>query len=192
MTDEKDVIPMPDQSAETSATAKARPDDGDDKPSTADLVRQAKGETGDRGKNGDGYGKVAETTVRGPAPGEVHGGPRHGETTTAQIAESAKADERKAETHDDEETAPLFSGDEAGKLKARWDAIQVGFVDEPRKAVEDADALVASTMQRLAEMFSEERSKLEGQWDRGDDVSTEDLRVALRRYRTFFERLLST
>jgi hypothetical protein len=89
------------------------------------------------------------------------------------------------------ESGPLFSQEEAGTLRARWDAIQVGFVDEPRRAVEEADSLVATAMKRLAEQFSEERSKLEGQWDRGGDVSTEDLRVALRRYRSFFGRLLA-
>jgi hypothetical protein len=67
----------------------------------------------------------------------------------------------------------------------------MGFVDEPRRAVEQADALVADLMQRLASVFSDERKSLEGQWDRGDDVSTEDLRVALQRYRSFFDRLLS-
>ena len=65
------------------------------------------------------------------------------------------------------------------------------FVDEPRRAVEEADGLVASAMKRLAEVFAEERSKLETQWDRGDQVSTEDLRIALQRYRAFFQRLLS-
>ena len=89
------------------------------------------------------------------------------------------------------ESGPLFSQEEAGTLRARWDAIQVGFVDEPRRAVEEADSLVAAAMKRLAEQFAEERSKLEGQWDRGGDVSTEDLRVALRRYRSFFGRLLA-
>jgi hypothetical protein len=63
-------------------------------------------------------------------------------------------------------------------------------VDEPRQAVEEADRLIATTMKRLAGIFSEERLKLEHQWDRGDDVSTEDLRVGLRRYRSFFSRLL--
>lgn len=85
----------------------------------------------------------------------------------------------------------LFPADEASELRARWDAVQAGFVDEPRRAVEQADSLVASAMKRLAETFAEERSNLEGQWDRGDDVSTEDLRLALQRYRTFFGRLLS-
>ena len=70
-------------------------------------------------------------------------------------------------------------------------AIQVGFVDEPRRAVEQADSLVAGTMKRLAEIFADERNNLESQWDKGEDVSTEDLRLALRRYRSFFSRLLS-
>ena len=91
----------------------------------------------------------------------------------------------------DEQAAPLFSPEEAKDFRARWDAIQVSFVDEPRLVVEQADGLVALAMKRLAEMFSAERAKLEGQWDRGDDVSTEDLRLALRRYRSFFGRLLS-
>jgi hypothetical protein len=76
-------------------------------------------------------------------------------------------------------------------LRARWEAIQAGFVDEPRRAVEDADALVAQVIQQLAESFAAERARLETQWSRGDQVSTEDLRVALRRYRSFFQDLLS-
>ncbi len=89
------------------------------------------------------------------------------------------------------ETGPLFSGGEANELRSRWDSIQVGFVDEPRRAVEQADNLVAGTMKRLAEIFAKERSNLESQWDQGENVSTEDLRLALRRYRSFFSRLLS-
>jgi hypothetical protein len=91
----------------------------------------------------------------------------------------------------DEQAAPLLSPEEAKEFRARWDIIQGGFVDEPRRAVERADSLVAGAMKRLAEMFADERAKLEGQWDRGDSVSTEDLRLALRRYRSFFGRLLS-
>lgn len=86
---------------------------------------------------------------------------------------------------------PIFPENEAGDMRRTWEGIQAGFVDEPRRAVEDADHLVATAMKRLAEMFAEERSRLESQWDRGDDVSTEDLRVALQRYRAFFSRLLS-
>ena len=91
----------------------------------------------------------------------------------------------------DEQAGPLFSPEETKDFRARWDALQVSFVDEPREAVEQADNLVAVTMKRLAEMFAAERARLEGQWDRGDNVSTEDLRLALRRYRSFFGRLLS-
>jgi hypothetical protein len=91
----------------------------------------------------------------------------------------------------EEQATPLFLPDEAKELRVRWDVIQGGFVDEPRRAVEQADSLVAGAMKRLAEIFADERSKLEGQWDREETVSTEDLRVALRRYRSFFGRLLS-
>lgn len=86
---------------------------------------------------------------------------------------------------------PLFPNNELENLRTRWKEVQTNFVDEPRKAVEQADGLVASAMKRLAEVFADERSNLEKQWDRGDDVSTEDLRVALQRYRSFFDRLLS-
>jgi hypothetical protein len=68
--------------------------------------------------------------------------------------------------------------------------VQTGFVDEPRQTVEEADKLVAAVMQRLADGFTKERSGLEKQWDNGDKASTEDLRVALQRYRSFFDRLL--
>jgi hypothetical protein len=91
----------------------------------------------------------------------------------------------------EEERVALFAANEATELRARWDGIQVGFVDEPRKAVEEADALVSATSKRLAEMFASERQKLEQQWDRSENISTEDLRVALQRYRSFFARLLA-
>ena len=90
-----------------------------------------------------------------------------------------------------EQAAALFSLEEAKDFRARWDAIQVSFVDEPKRAVEQADNLVAVATKRLAEMFAAERAKLEGQWGRGDNVSTEDLRLALRRYKSFFGGLLS-
>lgn len=86
---------------------------------------------------------------------------------------------------------PLFSDSDIGDLRNRWGNVQTSFVDEPRKAVEEADNLVANVMKRLAESFANERSSLEKQWDRGDNVSTEDLRVAFQRYRTFFDRLLN-
>jgi hypothetical protein len=126
--------------------------------------------------------------------------------TTADIAGTADRDggtdadrplgredtERDPETRGRQaELTPLFGEDERGELQGRWQSLQTRFVDDPRTTVEEADQLVAHLMQRLAESFAEERSSLESQWSRGDDVSTEDLRVALQRYRSFFERLLS-
>jgi hypothetical protein len=87
--------------------------------------------------------------------------------------------------------APMFTRDRAEDFRSRWSEIQTGFVDEPRRAVEQADTLVAEVMKRLAESFADERSKLEEQWGRSGEVNTEDLRIALQRYRSFFDRLLS-
>jgi hypothetical protein len=83
---------------------------------------------------------------------------------------------------------PLVA-DEAG-FRKRWETVQTGFVDEPRRAVEQADALVAEVIKQLVGSFAEERGRLEGQWSQGNEASTEDLRVALQRYRSFFDRLL--
>ena len=90
-----------------------------------------------------------------------------------------------------EPNLPLFAQNDTEDFRSRWERTQIGFVDEPRKAVEQADELVASAIKRLAEVFATERHKLEAEWDKTDNVSTEDLRVALRRYRSFFDRLLS-
>jgi hypothetical protein len=99
--------------------------------------------------------------------------------------------ERAAIDSAEDQHGPLLPDDQSEGFTTRWRDIQTGFVDEPRDSVAQADALVAELMQRLAAVFSEERQQLEAQWDRGDEVSTEDLRVALTRYRSFFERLLS-
>jgi hypothetical protein len=87
--------------------------------------------------------------------------------------------------------APLFVENEADGLRSQWQRIQGSFVDEPKRAVEEADELVASTIQKLAQVFADERGRLEQDWSRGGEASTEDLRQALRRYRSFFDRLLS-
>ena len=76
-------------------------------------------------------------------------------------------------------------------FRARWDQVQASFVDEPRHAVKQADVLVGTVMERIAAQFAEERAKLEQQWDRGDDVSTEEFRQSFQRYRAFFDRLLA-
>lgn len=131
---------------------------------------------------------TADLAARQPLPPE--GKPRPGSPARKEYVEEPrpKAD---ASGRPAADSHPLFSGEETKRFRQEWDSIQIGFVDEPRKSVERADGLVASVIQRLAAVFSEERSKLEGQWGRGEDVSTEDLRVNLQRYRSFFDRLLS-
>jgi hypothetical protein len=85
----------------------------------------------------------------------------------------------------------LFMEEEASHLRSRWSDIQAAFVDEPREAVRKADSLVNDVTRRVNEVFTSERAALEKQWDRGDQVTTEDLRVARQRYRSFFDHLLS-
>ena len=142
-----------------------RKDQPEEKLTTADIAR----------------GQRPTPEAANPKPVVEPAGPKPvtGERQATQISERR------------DEAATLFPHEEMDHLRSRWSEIQTGFVDEPRKAVEQADVLVASAMKRLAEVFADERSRLEQHWDRGDNVSTEDLRVALQRYRTFFHRLLS-
>jgi hypothetical protein len=102
-------------------------------------------------------------------------------------AREADRNEDAAGTSDDQE---LFRGDELQSFRSRWDEVQGRFVDEPREAVQKADDLVSDLVERLTSGFAETRSGLEEQWNKGEDASTEDLRVALMRYRSFFQRLL--
>jgi hypothetical protein len=116
-------------------------------------------------------------------------------TETASEAESKAI----VETHDRQPAAmssepqpnPLFPEDELHNFRSRWNQVQTSFVDEPRAAVEQADSLVANVVKRIAEQFATEREQLEKQWDRGENINTEDLRQALKRYRAFFDRLLA-
>jgi hypothetical protein len=105
-------------------------------------------------------------------------------------------DERRARRGDgstaatSERGGALFEADEQDTLRQRWTEIQTEFVDQPQRSVERANALVADLTERLVASFRDEQSRLEAQWDQGDEVSTEDLRVVLQRYRSFFSRLL--
>ena len=110
--------------------------------------------------------------------------------SSAASAGQAAADAGPADTAT--KAGHLLAADDAEAFRARWTDVQHGFVDAPRQAVAQADGLVAELMQHLAKTFADERGRLEGQWDQGDDVSTEDLRTAFQRYRLFFERLLTT
>ncbi len=143
-------------------------------------------------------GRSEKLHERGVRPQLVHG--QRVTEPEAVLDSSARTpialpEESTSTVHDSVASVPhppaaLFSDSEVGDFRSRWSSIQTGFVDEPRRAVEDADNLVASLMKKLAESFANERAGLEKQWDRGDNVSTEDLRVALQRYRSFFDRLL--
>lgn|SRR5688572_18177108 len=111
-----------------------------------------------------------------------------------QIAEE-RAEERnvhnKNDIHDEENFAPLFENNEAEQFRAQWLEIQSRFVDDPSVSVKDADELVASIIKNITRNFADKRTALETQWKSGDDVSTEDLRLTMKRYRSFFDRLLT-
>jgi hypothetical protein len=121
--------------------------------------------------------------------GSVAGG-RSEDLDPEPNATEAEADQ--GVTSSDAAAEPLLATDAGTEFQTRWTEIQGRFVDEPRGAVQEADRLVAQVMKELAEGFAQERERLESQWGRGEDISTEELRVALQRYRSFFQRLLST
>ena len=110
--------------------------------------------------------------------------------STADLAKTPERSEP-ARTRQDDQMGPLLPQNTAAELQSEWGRIQAGFVDEPRPAVQQADELVARAIKSLAENFASSRNRLEEQWNRGNDVSTEDLRLALKQYRTFFHRLLA-
>jgi hypothetical protein len=109
----------------------------------------------------------------------------------ARAMKNAGREAREVAKAPDERHIAMFATEESEGYRTRWDGVQTGFVDEPRRAVEEADALVAQVIKRLSEVFADERTRLEQQWGKGEQASTEDLRLALRKYRSFFERLLS-
>jgi hypothetical protein len=155
-----------------------RKDDREENLSTADLAQSK--------RPAAAAATPGSTSVTTPVPTKDQPGPVLANRPAAEA--SGKESPAVSSAHDN---PPLIPTNELADLRNRWSSIQTAFVDEPRRAVEQADGLVASAMKRLAEVFAEERSRLEQQWDRGDNVSTEDLRVALQRYRSFFHRLLS-
>ncbi|MGH2527360.1 MAG: hypothetical protein ACRDG2_11500 [Actinomycetota bacterium] len=113
------------------------------------------------------------------------------ETEETPGEESDRLDSSSEGSHEIDERRPLFDDDELGTYRSRWDEVQARFVDDPRGTVKDADALVNDVMERLTQTFTDERSSLESRWSEGKDASTEDLRVAMQRYRSFFARLLA-
>ena len=107
------------------------------------------------------------------------------------MTESQRNDEMGESVATEPRPTSLFPETERMEFKSRWETIQTEFVDAPRESVQRADALVAETIKRLDGVFGEQRSQLEQEWGRGGEVSTEELRQAFRRYRTFFDRLLA-
>jgi len=89
------------------------------------------------------------------------------------------------------EPLPWLSVEEIDKLKSRWNSIQIKFVDEPHTAVEQADGLVTEALERIKQVFSDNRTILNEQWTNHQDISTEDLRIALQNYRSFLNRILA-
>jgi len=163
--------------------------DDDDDLTTADLAgttRASDTEAESREAEPD-HVPTNTDTVESGRPEQAEGA--ESEATHVSRAPSPAAGEREPDA--DRERSPLLPEGEAVEFQTRWKTLQTSFVDEPRRAVEEGDTLVAELMQKLANSFAEERQSLETQWDRGDDVSTEDLRIALQRYRSFFDRLLS-
>lgn len=156
-----------------------RREDADPNLSTADLAQTVETQA-DRREDVVRENREPLSAPRSPSRGNTN--PSQTSSTGTAVARAKK---------EEEATGPLFASEEAKTFRSKWENVQVGFVDEPRSSVEQADHLVAEAIKRLAEVFAEERQKLERQWDRGEDVSTEDLRISLRRYRAFFERLLA-
>jgi hypothetical protein len=127
-------------------------------------------------------------TTRRPASAGEQNAPERAESkgtpaqpTTSQVPEAK----------DQGMPTTLFAAEDAKSFRARWQDVQSGFVDNPRQTVEQADSLVAEVIKRLADSFTAERSSLESQWSRGENVNTEELRMGLQHYRAFFDRLLS-
>lgn len=113
------------------------------------------------------------------------------ESASAAETESSEIETASSTAGSEPSTAKSLFADDLSGMRARWDDVQAAFVDAPKECVQKADALVAEVVEQLTTGFSEARSRLEAQWARGEDASTEDLRLALKRYREFFQRLLS-
>lgn len=154
------------------------------------------------GTSGEGTAPRAETTeasteARGPAAEstprstDASSSPVEDQRATGEPVRSTENAQPSVEETESSSTQTLFAEDELSVLRLRWDEVQAGFVDDPRECVQKADGLVSDVVDRIITGFSEARSRLEEQWARGEEGSTEDLRLALKRYREFFQRLLA-
>ena len=146
--------------------------------------------------------RAAANSSADEAPAPRHESSEGMEPSTARTEPSADTSATESEplTTGDESSAArtepstersLLGDNDLSGLRSRWDDVQAAFVDNPKECVQKADTLVAEVVEQLTTGFSDARSRLEAQWARGESASTEDLRVALKRYRDFFQRLLS-
>jgi hypothetical protein len=135
----------------------------------------------------DAYAEQSGATTA-PVP-PVAGNERSGAGAPPMTPDPPHADA--PQPHDPHDIDALFADTELADLRARWNEVQAAFVDDPKDCVQKADGLVSSVVDQLTAGFAQARSHLEEQWSRGEDASTEDLRIALKRYRDFFDRLLS-
>jgi len=141
-----------------------------------------------RDRSGEDSTSTSPTTSGRQSASSAEGGASEDTATAERGADRAGA--QRSPDRDDGQ-APLFAADEGDRLRGEWESVQAAFVDDPRAAVQRANALVSEVVQNLTESFTTAQSGLEQQWSQGEDVSTEDLRQALHRYRSFFDRLLN-
>jgi hypothetical protein len=142
----------------------------------------------------EGQGLTGDEAVTTPdATPQSHSQAAEPQPETAVVSAEPKAGQVAHDTADTESDSgrALFADDELAGLTARWDSVQAAFVDDPRDCVQRADGLVSDVVKQLTAGFSNARARLEDQWSRGEEASTEDLRVALKQYREFFQRLLA-
>ena len=144
--------------------------------------------------NGEPREETVSTADQARAAPRRQSSPHEGEQPllpaidTAGVTQTARTKEERKE---DASLAPLFTQEIALDFRTRWDLVQRSFVDDPKEAVHAADELVAQVTENLAQTFAQQRSTLEAGLDQAETPSTENLRIALRQYRSFFERLLS-
>jgi hypothetical protein len=112
-------------------------------------------------------------------------------TSEQEVRSRVEASPDRERSAMEKELVPLLRETDAEQFRSHWQDIQTNFVDDPRSSVERADELVARVINSITENFADERDSLEEQWNRGEEASTEDLRIAIKRYRSFFNRLLT-
>jgi hypothetical protein len=139
-------------------------------------------------RNVEGVNTADQPAEGGPyVEGPVSGQPvEHREPT-----ENRPAEKRTSVNDNREDLVPLFEHDATENFQKRWLEIQSKFVDDPSDSVKQADQLVSDVIQDITRNFADRRGTLEKQWNGGEEASTEDLRIALKQYRSFFDRLLT-